>query len=769
MPGAWWLVILCLLGVSVNCTGPSTQYGVGSQTFSTATTTPEQAMTQGRQAFTRGDFGTAIARWQAAATQYAQQQHRAAQSAALANMAAAYQALGHYHKALPLLDRVEALSQQTGDQQQRAAALASRGNLYIALGPGATAEQYLQQALDLAQQLDNQALRATIFNNMGNLLLYQQRTPEALECYRASITLADTMNQPGLVVKASANAAMAAILLGRYQEARHILDQAWEQRQVLEPSAEAAESLTKLGGAYATLQRHLPTAREPLLQRAAAAFQAALDLAKPLGALRVASYAWGALGHLYETEQRYAEALQLTREAARAAQQVEAPEALYRWHWQVGRLLRAQADETTALDAYRRAVATLQTIRPELAYSYGKPPTTFRETTGALYMEFIDLVLRRATAVTDPDQVTAYLREARKTVESLKAAELRDYFQDDCVDTAQSRTVDLDRLAHDAAVIYPILLPDRLELLVSLPTGLQRVTVSVTAVQVERAVRSFRLALQEDAAETRALRHAYSLYNWLVRPLEPALAAHAPTTLVFVPDGSLHDGQQFLIETYAVAVTPGLDLTNPQPLARTGVRLLAGGVTEAVQGFPALPYVSQELAAIQRFYPGTVLLNQDFQLPRLRQEIHRGHFGMVHLASHGHLASDVTQSFVLTFDGKVTMQQLEEVVGRFRFRQEPLELLTLSACETAAGDDRAALGLAGIAIKAGARSAVATLWRVQDDAAALLVTELYRQLKEDPAVSRAVALQRAQRTLLAHERYHAPFFWSPFLLINNWL
>jgi CHAT domain-containing protein len=95
-------------------------------------------------------------------------------------------------------------------------------------------------------------------------------------------------------------------------------------------------------------------------------------------------------------------------------------------------------------------------------------------------------------------------------------------------------------------------------------------------------------------------------------------------------------------------------------------------------------------------------------------------------------------------------------------------LLTLSACQTAAGDDRAALGLAGVAVKSGARSALATLWAINDQASAMLVTEFYRQLLKEN-VSKAQALQRAQNALMQNVRYRHPGYWSPFLLIGNWL
>src|SRR5262249_23151676 len=162
---------------------------------------------------------------------------------------------------------------------------------------------------------------------------------------------------------------------------------------------------------------------------------------------------------------------------------------------------------------------------------------------------------------------------------------------------------------------YPILLPERTELLLSLPDGLRRVTVPVTAERLTQEVRELRRLL-EKITTREYLPHAQQLYDWLIRPIEPALASTTIDTLVFVPDGPLrtipmavlHDGQQFLINKYAVATTPGLKLTDPRPLPRGNTQMLALGLTEAVQGFPALPYVSSELAALQRLYSAEVLL-----------------------------------------------------------------------------------------------------------------------------------------------------------------
>jgi CHAT domain-containing protein len=231
---------------------------------------------------------------------------------------------------------------------------------------------------------------------------------------------------------------------------------------------------------------------------------------------------------------------------------------------------------------------------------------------------------------------------------------------------------------------------------------------------------------------------------------------------------ALHDGKQFLIRKYAVATTPGLKLTDPRPLQKDRTNILALGLTEAVQGFTSLPHVSTELQTLQSFYRSTVLLNEEFHLSNIEAALQHDQFTIVHVASHGQFGREAKDTFLLAFEEKLTGAGLDQLLADFRPGDTPLELLTLSACETAAGDDRAALGLAGVAIKAGARSALATLWSVNDQASSELVIEFYRQLQA-PDVSRALALQRAQLHLLDDPRYDHPSYWAPFLLLNNWL
>jgi CHAT domain-containing protein len=375
----------------------------------------------------------------------------------------------------------------------------------------------------------------------------------------------------------------------------------------------------------------------------------------------------------------------------------------------------------------------------------------------------------------DAKAAQEYLGHARDAIETYKAAELRDYFRDQCVDALQAKLTKLDTISPTTVVIYPIVFPDRTEVLASFSSGMQRYSVPITSEVLTKEVRLFRRTV-EKRTTLEYLSPSQQIYDWLIRPLESELIRQKIQTLVFVPDGvlrtipfsALHDGKSFLIQQYAIAMTPGLYLTDPRPLNLEKIRTLAGGLITSVQGFPSLPYVRDEVDSIRTLFQADQLINEEFRMGLLEQELRESRYGVLHIATHGKFSTDASDSFLLTFDGKLTMDKLDQLIGLFRFRQDPLELLTLSACQTAVGDDKAALGLAGVAIKAGARSALATLWFINDEASAELIAEFYRQLR-DPSVSKAVAIQRAQIKLLGDRVYDHPAYWSPFLLLNNWL
>ncbi len=739
------------------------------------TSSPEESMEQGLLSFHQGKFDKAISSLIEAADIYSKENKPYKQSEALTHLSRAYESIGQYQNALKHLETTLSLAKESGDLVKIASTLDSIGNVYIATGHKDKAYRYLKEGLDMAEGMNYPGLSAVILNNMGNLFTSRNNYKKAIDSYMESMTLAQIVGNHSLISRTLTNAAMASMRNGEYKQAKGLLDKALEPCRGMIDSYNKAFGMINIGLIYYDIRLHLPELDDTLLLQANDLFNEAAAVAESIENHNATSYAWGYLGKLYEEDHRYEEAIELTRRAIFAAQKVNAPESIYLWQWQSGRLLKALGKMDDAISAYRRAIHNIQSIRQEISMGYINIRLSFRKSVRSVYFELVDLLLQRAALIQEREKYEPYLIEARKAVESLKVADLRDYFQDDCVDAAISRVTELDIVSQTAVIVYPILLEDRTELLVSLPAGLKRFSVPINRDTLTQEVRKFRRKLEKRTTRE-YMPHAQKLYDWLIRPLEPALANLTIDTLVFVPDGplrtipmsALHDGKEFLISKYALATTPGLNLTDPRPIKRENSKMLAAGLTESVQGFPPLPNVTKELETIRNIYGDNQLIDKDFLVSNLEEKLHDEKLSIVHVASHGHFGSKPDDTFLLTYDGKLTMDRLSQFVGRFEFREDPLELLILSACKTAAGDDRAALGLAGVAVKAGARSAIATLWYINDQASSVLISEFYKQI-QDRSVSRSVALQRAMLKLIKDQRYSHPCYWSPFLLINNWL
>ena len=776
--------ISVFLALLVSFSFPLFSTGVLNQTtYGAERSSGDDLMKQGKTLFESGRFEQAALTLTEAGKVFEQQNQLEKQTEALIYLSQALFNLGQYQKAGVTLEFARELAERSNNNLHHIMILGRLGNVAFALGQTEPAKQYLTLGLSKARELEHVPLTASLLNDLGNVLASQEQYSEALGAFTESTILAEAIDQRSLAVTALINAAWSSLLEKKYEDAQNRLDLAWTQVQALDNSHEKSREMLNIGLAYDRLRLSLQPSNEAFMRRAGEAFQRTAEVAQGINDPRMVSYGWGYLGHLYEEEGRIQEALDLTRQAIQSAQQANALESLYRWEWQVGRILTEMGKTEDAILAYRRAMYSLQPIRTDLTAGFQSRSESFGNTVGPLFFELVDLLLKQADSQGSPQDQQPFLLQARETVEQFKTAELQDYFRDDCVQAARSREASVDEIIEEfsqtTAVVYPILLPDRIELLLSYHNGEQRElireAVPVSSQVLTQEVRTFRRFLEKRTTRE-YLPHAQGMYKRLIEPIQHYLETFHVDTIVFVPDGplrtipmaALHDGESFLIQRYALAITPGIILTDPQPIDRKQIKLLSVALSDSIQGFPSLPNVTSEVKTIQDLYGGKVLLNKQFQVDALELEMKDDQPTIVHIASHAKFESDAQKTFLLTFDGKLTMDRLDRLVGLYQFRDSPLDLLTLSACETAAGDDRAALGLAGVAIKAGARSALATLWFINDKATSNLVTDFYRQL-QDPSLSKAVALQHAQQNILQDPSYQHPGYWSPFLMINNWL
>ncbi len=458
---------------------------------------------------------------------------------------------------------------------------------------------------------------------------------------------------------------------------------------------------------------------------------------------------YGFLAEKYEQQQRYDEALMLTRRAIFKAQEAYHPAWLIRWQWQLGRIFKAQNKIVPAIAAYQQALDGLN--------YFCKTKSNIYQKIRPIYFELADLLLQQNL-----------ISEARDVVEQLKAADLKSYFGD-CV---LLKTKSIDKIADRyTAVIYPIVLEKRLELIISLPhQDLKRITVNVGHQQIYNTVTAFNKAIQKgrsDLEDTSYLETAQRLYNWLIRPL----SLNNIKTLVFVPEGilgtlsmaALHDGKQFLIEKYALAITPSLNLTIAKINNKKKKKILVAAITKATQGYAKLHYAKSEIEAISKLGKTSQLLDEKFTAAKFKNYLNKDKYNIVHISSHAEFAANAKASFIITHNGKIKLNELDSMI---KFKQT-IDLLTLSACNTAKGDQEwAALGLSGIAIKAGAMSSLATLWKAHDLTTYHMINIFYQNYFKNQ--SKAQALQAAQKIVI-DTIYHHPIYWAPLVLIGNWL
>ena len=733
--------------------------------------------TQGSLQFATGDPQAALNSWKQAEAIYDQVEDRSGKLGSQINQARALQSLGLYRQTRTALEQVNEQLQAQPNSVLKARALQSLGVTLQLVGAAPESLEILQQSLGLTQQLGATADISGIQLSLGNTARALADPSAALGHYQQAAATATTaiaqveaqLSQLSLLVETNQDAAALALL----PQIQTQLPQLPASRAAIHARVNYAQSWLQLtaGDRQASLANDAPAIAQGL--------STAIQQARQLQDVRAESYAMGQLGQLYESKQQWSAAQDLTEQALALASGINAADIAYQWQWQLGRILcqggqpcAPEGDLTGAIAAYTDAVAQLRSLRSDLVAN-PEIQFAFRERVEPVYRELVTLLLTPQPGQAALSQ--SHLQQARDVIEALQLAELENFFQEACLDAQPQQ---IDQIDPTAAVIYPIQLPDRLAVIMAIQgQPLRYHETPLAQADLDRSFSQMRQSLNPVFPNQARLQVAQQLYDWLIRPVEPTLAAEAIQTLVFVPDGplrslpmaALHDGQHYLIENYGVAVTPGLQLLAARSLAPKQLKLLVGGLTEASQGFAALPAASFETEQIAAQVPAQVFLNQNFTQANLQQQINRRSFPVVHLATHGQFSSNLDNTFILAWDGKIKPKAFGQLLQSRQLRRtNPIELLVLSACQTAAGDDRAGLGLAGLAVRSGARSTLATLWSVHDQATADLMVEFYQALTQ-PGTTKAAALRQAQLNILQQEEYQHPFFWAAFVMIGNWL
>ncbi len=806
----------------------------GTQLISQAdkvTETATKLATQGQKLYEAGQFTEAVEVWQQAASAYTQLDDFEGVTKSQINMAEALQALGFYPRACNTLLQafnitdldcralVQSQEKQLGDtlledleqipnSLTKAIGLRSLGNVFQKLDNLELSQQALQLSLNVAKKLHSPENESAALLSLGNIFrAWGNRTQASLDTqneisstpwhclYSPSLGAPRKLyQQAGVFYQQSATTSISStawvqaqinrlnVLLetNALSEAQILISQIKSKIKDLPPSRTGAYARLNLAQNLICLKQ-ANVAHAPSWTEIAQNLATTAQLARSIGDQRTESYAQGYLGGLYAQAQSQPDtqnltyAQNLTQQALTLAQAINATDITYLWQWQLGYLRRFQGDNKGAIAAYNQAVETLQSLRSELSATSRNVQFSFQERVEPVYRQLVDLLLQ-----TDQSS-QKNLKQARDVVEALQVAELENLLR--CNLQAAS-PVSIERGSDPtAAVIYPIILENRIEVILSLSgQPLRHYSHSLPQEQnIEDLLQTLRQSIQApDSAGPGFLKSSQLLYDWLLKPVEADLNKSGVKTLVFVLDGALrqipmaalHDGKQFLIEKYAVALSPSLQLLQPRPLPDMQLKVLAAGISQKIPGFnaPALPEVKDELAQISQVTTSVVLRDQEFTRTALESEINQQPFSVVHLATHGQFSSNPEQTYIRAWDERINVNQLRNLLQtRESITTNVIELLVLSACDTASSDRRSALGLAGVAVRAGARSTLASLWQVSDDSTAFLMENFYKKLSKssNSTITKAQALQSAQLEIL--HKHPAPFQWAGFVLVGNWL
>jgi CHAT domain-containing protein len=692
--------------VASNTPNPPPNVANNTTTLSDPLLSEAQTLNQrGANFLAAGKPDKALADWQQAHNLYAQIKDVDGMIGTKINQAQAFQSLGFYRQALLTLQEVNTSIQKQPDTDLKLRGLMSLGNSLRALrlleqkkttatqGITLGSKETLNQALTIATKLNNRAAIDRVNLSLGNTLSLigtdEQTQQMAIDTYRKIAPDAEPLvrvtAQINLYRLESAQK-LAPNTLTFLTDTRKTLDAIPPSRSTIYAYINLAETIKKN-------QEGGDLDREILLE-VAKLLSTATRQARKIQDLRGESQALGSLGNLYQLTGQKAEAKNLTQKALVIAENLPAPDLAYRLHWQLGKIIIAsnptENDLKVAISTYSQAINHLKSLRNDLNAIDADLQFSFRDSVEPVYREYVNLLLSDGKELSETD-----LANARDLIESLQVAELENFLRQGCLDTY---TVQLDKIDRSAVVIYPIILPDRVATIASIPgQPLRYFSQKIASTTVEEIVTDIQTKIQDSSftpqQEKVFKQKSKQIYDLLITPLAADLAKAKTKTLVFVLDGAfrnipmsaLYDGDKYLVENYSVALTPGLQLVPPKNLTdRTEYQALLGGISESRQSFSPLAGVKEELKSIGGLMPHQTLLNEQFNSSLVSTNLVASNSPIVHLATHGQFSSKPEDTFILTWDSRLSLDNLSTLLqNRGTRSNNGIDLLVLSACQTA--------------------------------------------------------------------------------------
>ena len=757
--------------------------------------------------YQRAHYGKALAAYEQALTTHQQIGNLSGEATALNNLGGIYTALGQYEVALSYFEQAIAID----DPLTKAGILAAQGGVYQLLNRFPEALEATQQGLQVSKIVGDRPLQSRLLDQLGSLYAQAGQVAPAVSAYTSALEVAQTSGDLSAVGSAFNNLANLAVQQNQIEQAHCYFQQALSIFQQSNDRRGESVVFGNLGQLYEASEQ--PTLAILFYKQAVNQHEAVRGRLRSLSDALQQSYTdstaaiYRRLANLLLQQDRVLEAQRVVD--LLKVQEVDDYVRGVRSNEDTQAGVDMLASETEIWAAYsdlnEKAIVIAQGL--ERLRQLQRPLTSAEIEQKAVLDQWQRAVVKQFRAFSDRDDIVRYTESLSRTAreQSLSLSRLSDFSQN------------LSELEQSTVLLYPLILEDRLELILVAP-GVPPIykTVDVDRVSLNTAIQQFRSALASPNQDP--LAEAQQLYDWLIRPIESQLTQAQAKTLLYAPDGSLryvplsalHNGDTWLIEQYQInnITAASIDDFTRQPTTADR-RILAGAFSDVntrheisdggqTLGFNGLPFAGTEVEALQALQPNsTAYFNPDFSknsiLPNMDD------YAIVHLATHAaFLPGSPLDSFVLLGNGETIT--LQEVKDEWFFSN--LDLIVLSACQTGLSSvgerGEEILGFGYLMQNAGVGAAIASLWAVADGGTQRLMSSFYTGLlKAD--MSKAEALRQAQLTLINSEissggiatppsdrgfapasqrsrdgaqslnQFSHPYYWSPFILIGNGL
>lgn len=789
------------------------------------------------------DFREAIPYYEQALPLYQALEDRRGQANVLNHLGLIYRSLSDYRGAIAYYDQALPLFQALQDQRGQANVLNHLAIAYRGLSDYREAIAYYEQALPLFQALEDRRGEASVLTNLGVAYLKLSDYQGAIAYYEQALPLFQVLEDRQGQASVLTNLGSFYGSLSDYQGALAYYEEALSLFQSLEDRQGEADALMGLGSIYLSLSD---------LRRATTFYEQALPLYQAIENRQGQATTLDSLGNAYALLRDFRGAITYYEQALPLFQTIEDRSGESKLLRNFGSLLAAQGQPELAIAFYKASVNLRESIRADLQELPETLQASYTESISEGYRELVRLLLeqdrvleaQQVLELLRVQEIDEYLRDLRGNDQTAQGLDLWESerqllalymemveagqgfeaflnrpevqaFTQQLQRNARGQNLNPETLARlqanlqqldNAVLLYPLILDDRLELVLVTPDGLERQTVPIDRVQLNQLIADFRTDITGRKPEVE--QSAQRLYDLLIRPLAPYLGETqtilyaADGQLRYIPLAALHDGEQWLAQRFNINLITAASLTDWGRSQTTDLSVLAGAFSEGyyqvVAGdrtfnYRGLEYAGLEVERIAADIPATkAYFNQDFS--RVAVESQLGDHSIVHFATHAEFVVGAPhESFILFGNGdRVTLPDIAQ------WSLPGVDLVVLSACQTAVsgelGQGEEILGFGYQIQRTGARAAIASLWPVNDGSTQVLMNALYAALRDDYSPTAALRLAQqaliegnssvlgvdirtefdlvtagspspnGESTTLSH-----PYYWAPFILIGNGL